>query len=132
MIPLQNHRQQHLGACLMAGLPDDYASTAGIWEGDCVFMALPADPELLEDPSLFILRRHDHVEAGEHAITVTNDGSTVSLLATAPNGEQLFIRLPASGPGVWGLVTATGEEPLGHAVRVAKERDSPGKLNKNS
>jgi hypothetical protein len=42
MIPLQNLDEEHIGFLLPAGLPADFASTVGRWEGDCVFMALPA------------------------------------------------------------------------------------------
>ena len=117
MIPLQNLDQQHIGFLLPAGLPDDFASSVGQWDGDCVFMALPTQAALFDDPAFRVLA--DHKDAGEHRIAVTNDGSTISVLATAPTGAQLFIRLPDSTPGVWGTRGATTETQMGHAVRVS-------------
>jgi hypothetical protein len=118
MIPLQNLEQQHIGFLLPAGLPADFASTVGQWEGDCVFMALPTNPTLLDDPAFRVLA--DHKDAGEHRIAITNDGSTISVVATAPTGAQLFVRLPASAPGAWGTRIASTDTQMGYAVRVTK------------
>jgi hypothetical protein len=118
MIPLQNLDQQHIGFLLPAGLPADFTSAVGQWEGDCVFMALPTKPELFDDPAFRVLA--DHKDAGEHRIAVINDGSTISVLATAPTGAQLFVRLPASTPGAWGTRVATTDTQMGYAVRVTK------------
>jgi hypothetical protein len=118
MIPLQNLDQQHIGFLLPAGLPADFASIDGQWVGDCVFIALPTKPELFKDPAFLVLA--DHQDAGEHRIAVSNDGSTISVVATAPAGAQLFIRLPATAPGAWGTRIATTDTQMGYAVRVAK------------
>ncbi len=120
MIPLQNLDQQHLGFFLPAGLPADFISSVGKWEGDCVFMALPTNPEFFDDPAFLVLS--DHKDAGEHRIEVSNDGSTLSLIATAPTGAQLFIRLPVSAPGEWGTRVATTDTRMGYAVRVTPRR----------
>ena len=117
MIPLQNLNQEHLGFLLPAGLPDDFIFTVGQWEGDCIFMALPSQAEFFDDPAFRVLA--EHKDAGEHRITVANDGSTISVLATAPTGAQLFVRLSDSEPGVWGTHTVTVETRLGHAVKVS-------------
>lgn len=121
MIPLQNLNQQHIGFLLPAGLPDDFASAVGQWEGDCIFMALPTQASLFDDPAFRVLA--DHRDAGEHRIAVTNDGSTISLTATAPTGAQLFIYLPDLAPGTWGIRGADGETQLGHAVGVSERHD---------
>jgi hypothetical protein len=118
MIPLQNLDRQHIGFLLPAGLPTDFASAVGQWEGDCVFMVLPTKPELFDDPAFRVLA--DHKDAGEHRIAVSNDGSMISVLATAPTGAQLFVRLPASTPGAWGTRVATTDTQMGYAVRVTK------------
>lgn len=118
MIPLENKHQQHIGFLLHAGLPADVLSRVGQWEGDCVFMALPMTPELFEDPAFLLLA--DHKDAGEHRIAVSNDGSTLSLVATAPHGAQLFVRLPAFASGVWGTRVADTDTQTGYAVRVTK------------
>jgi hypothetical protein len=118
MIPLQNNEQQHIGFLLPAGLPADFISSVGQWEGDCVFIALPTKPELFDDLAFRVLA--DHKDAGEHRIAVGNDGSTLSLVATAPTGAQLFVRLPASAPGAWGTRVATTETQMGYAVRITK------------
>jgi hypothetical protein len=120
MIPLQNLDQQHVGFLLPAGLPADFASSVGRWEGFCVFVALPTEEELFEDPAFRVLA--DHKDAGEHRITVSNDGSSISVLATARTGAQLFVRLPASTPGEWGKRGSTTDTTMGFAVRVTKAR----------
>jgi hypothetical protein len=116
MIPLQNLEQEHIGFLLLAGFPADFASAVDHWEGDCVFVALPTKPELFDDPAFRVLA--DHKDAGEHRVVVNNDGSTISALATAATGAQLFVRLPASAPGTWGTRIATTDTQLGYAVRV--------------
>jgi hypothetical protein len=118
MIPLQNLDQQHIGFLLPAGLPADFAAIVGQWVGDCVFMALPTKPELFNDPAFLVLA--DHKDAGEHRIVVSNDGSTISVVATAPAGAQHIIRLPGSAPGAWGTRVATTDTQVGYAVRVTK------------
>jgi hypothetical protein len=122
MIPLQNLDQQHVGFLLPAGLPADFASSVGQWEGFCVFMALPTEAELFDDPAFRVLA--DHKDAGEHRITVSNDGSTISVLAMARTGAQLFVRLPVSTPGEWGTRGSISERRMGYAVRVAKALDA--------
>ena len=117
MIPLQNLQQRHIGFLLPAGLPEDYRTAAGAWEGDCVFMALPAQAELFTDPAYLALAAHQ--DAGEHRIHVTSDGTTLSLRAVAPSGASLFVRLPSSGLGEWGTGEGATEEQLGCAVRVS-------------
>ena len=118
MIPLQNLDEQHIGFLLPAGLPAEFASTVGQWEGDCVFMALPTQLALLDDSAFRVLA--DHKDAGEHRIVVSNDGSTISVVATSPGGAQLFVRLPESGPGEWGTRISTTDTKMGYAVRVSK------------
>jgi len=118
MIPLQNLNKEHIGFLLHAGLPDAFATTVGQWKGDCVIMALPTQPELFNDPAFLLLA--DHKDAGEHRITVTNDGSTIAIHAVATTGATLFIRLPQSGPGSWGTLVSGVETKMGNAVRVAK------------
>ena len=118
MIPLQNLNEQHIGFLLPAGLPTDFASTVGEWVGDCIFMALPTKPELFDDPAFRVLG--EHKDAGEHRIAVRNDGATISVVATAPTGAQLFVRLPASAPGAWGTRGANTDTQMGYAVRVTK------------
>ncbi len=118
MIPLQNNHQQHIGFLIPAGLPPDFISSVGQWEGDCVFMALPTKPELFDDPAFRVLA--DHKDAGEHRIVVSNDGATLSVIATAPTGAQLFVRLPACALGEWGTRVATTDTQMGYAVRVTK------------
>ena|SRR5688572_32162334 len=118
MIPLQNLDQEHIGFLLPAGLPADFTSAVGQWEGDCVFIALPTKPELFEDPAFRVLA--DHKDAGEHRISVRNDGSTIFVLATAPTGARLFVRLPASVLGAWDTGVAATDTQMGYAVRVTK------------
>lgn len=117
MIPLQNLDQEHIGFLLPAGLPADFTSTFGQWEGHCVFMALPTKVELFDDPAFGVLANHKN--AGEHRIAVSNDGRTISVAATSPSGAQLFLQLPASGLGSWGTRGATDTQ-LGYAVRVTR------------
>jgi hypothetical protein len=111
--------QRHIGFLLSSGLPDDFASSVGQWEGSCAFMALPTEATLFDDPAFCVLA--DHKEAGEHRIAVNNDGCTISVLATSPIGAQLFVRLPASVLGIWGTRSAITEIQMGHAVRVPKQ-----------
>ena len=117
MIPLQNLQQQQIGFLLPAGLPDDFRPAVGEWEGDCIFMALPTQSELFDDPAFHVLA--DHKEAGEHRTRVSNDGSTLSAIALAPNGAELFVHLPDSGPGAWGTRAGSTGTQLGYAVRVS-------------
>ncbi len=84
-----------------------------------MFMALPTKPELFDDPAFLVLA--DHKDAGEHRIAVSNDGSTLSVTATAPTGAQLFVRLPAAAPGAWGTRVASTDTQMGYAVRVTKQ-----------
>src|SRR5688572_24490323 len=104
MIPLQNLDQEHIGFLLPAGLPADFTSAVGQWEGDCVFIALPTKPELFDDSAFRVLAAHK--DAGEHRISVRNDGSAISVFATARTGAQLFVQLPASVRGTWGTRVA--------------------------
>jgi hypothetical protein len=117
MIPLQNLAGKHLGVLLTAGLPKDFLSCEGRWEGDCIFFALPTERGLFDDPVFCVLA--DHKDAGEHHIEVTNDGTTLSLLATAPTGQHFFVRLPNPGPGTWGERINGIDTPMGLAVRVS-------------
>ncbi|MBB5030568.1 hypothetical protein [Prosthecobacter vanneervenii] len=121
MIPLQNLNEEHIGFLLHAGLPDDFASALGQWKGDCVFMALPNQTELFDDSAFRVLAKHK--DAGEHRIVVSNDGFTISVVATAPNGAQLFVRLPDSTLGAWGKLDDATETQMGHAVRVTNQND---------
>ncbi len=118
MIPLQNLAQQHLGFLLTAGLPDDFVSTIGRWEGEGIFVAVPTEAELFEDPAYQILAAHR--DAGEHRLVVANDGVTIEVIATSPDGMEVFVRLPDSAAGVWGTRDGAAEIPMGHAVKVAK------------
>lgn len=81
-------------------------------------MALPTKPELVDDPAFRVLV--DHKDAGEHRVAVSNDGTTLSLVATAPTGAQLFVRLPVSTPGEWGTRVGSTDTPMGYAVRITK------------
>jgi hypothetical protein len=119
VIPLQNQSQQHIGFLLHSGLPLDFMSKVGDWEGECIFMALPAKSELFDDPAFAVLEGHKH--AGEHRLAVTNDGETLSFLATAPTGAQLFVRLPKSPTGTWGTRAIETETLVGHAARVSNQ-----------
>ncbi len=83
-----------------------------------MFMALPTKPELFDDPAFHVLA--DHKDAGEHRIRVSNDGSSLWVIATASTGAQVFVELPVSAPGTWGTRVATTDTPLGFAVRVTK------------
>ena len=123
MIPIQNNDQQHIGFILPAGLPADFISSVGEWEGDCVFMPLPTKPELFDDSAFRLLA--DHKNAGEHRIKVSNDGSTLFVVAIAPTGAQLFVRLPTSALGTWGTRVASTDTQLGYAVRVTKQHAKP-------
>lgn len=118
MIPLQNIHQQHLGALLPAGIPDDYLTATGEWSGECVFMALPTQADLFDDPAYHVLDAHSHRGLGEHRLHIVSNGTSVSLVATAADGSELFIRLPQAGLGAWGTRTATTETQLGYAVRA--------------
>jgi hypothetical protein len=119
MIPLQNLNQQHLGALLPAGVPDDYLTIPGEWSGECVFMALPTQAELFDDPAYRILDTHSHRGLGEHRLHVVGDGVSVVLVATATDGSELFIRLPQVGLGAWGTRSDRIETRLGYAVRAS-------------
>ena len=123
VIPLQNFQQQHLGALLPAGAPEDYLTTPGEWSGECVFMALPIQSELFDDPAYRVLDSHSHRSRGEHRLRVVGDGASVTLVATAADGSELFIRLPQTGLGAWGTRADTTETQLGYAVR-ATARDA--------
>jgi hypothetical protein len=120
MIPLQNPDKQHIGFLLAAGLPADFKSKSGAWDGKCVFMALPAKVELFDDPAFKALAAHK--DAGEHRLHVNNDGSTLLAVATAPNGAQLFVELPASRLGAWGTRVGNTDTKMGYAVRVPERQ----------
>ncbi|MEK7949980.1 hypothetical protein [Luteolibacter soli] len=116
MIPLLNQDGEHLGFLLPADLPDEYSSIEGSWETECVFMALPMETDGFDDPAFAILESHK--QAGEHHLAVSNDGTALSFVATAPTGEQIFVHLPDAPTGVWGTLEAGAETPVGHAVRI--------------
>ncbi|MGC3989952.1 MAG: hypothetical protein QM796_09805 [Chthoniobacteraceae bacterium] len=119
MIPLQNFQKQHLGALLPAGIPDDCLSAFGEWSGECVFMALPTQTELFNDPAYRVLDDHSHQGLGEHRLRVVSDEHAVTLLAVAVDGSELFVRLPKVGPGVWGMRCGNVETQLGCAVKAS-------------
>ncbi len=61
-IRLSDETDAHLGFVIMAG--QGYPLQASKFEGDCVFMALPHDPSLLDTEPYLVLA--EHKEAGEH------------------------------------------------------------------
>jgi len=118
VIPLLSQNGEHLGFLLPASLPEDFASTTGEWEGECIFMALPLDSEMFEEDAFAVLEGHKH--AGEHHLAVANDGTTLSFVATAPTGEQIYVHLPGDSPtGTWGTLESGTGTLLGHAIRIS-------------
>ena len=118
MIPLQNFQQQHLGFLLLAGIPDSYRTAEGQWSGECVFMALPHEASLFDDPAYRVLDAHSHLHLGEHRLSVVNDGEVISMVAAAVDGSELFVRMPLADAGVWGIRGGITEAELGFAVKV--------------
>lgn len=119
IIDLQNHDQEHIGFLLPADLPEEIEANVGQWQTDCIFMALPNDVRLFDDPGFLVLASHK--DAGEHRLAVSNDGSTLAAIATAPTGQKLYVRSLPSGAAVWGSLEGGTETQRGWAVWTSGE-----------
>lgn len=124
-IPLSNLQQEHLGFMLLAGIPDEYRNTEGQWEGDCVFIALPKEAHLFNDPGYLILAGHDHWGLGEHRVTIINDGIKVSYSAVGSDASIIYVSIPLNGVGEWGVIDRGSTTKLGcsqfSTTRLPKE-----------
>src|SRR4051812_8083472 len=95
-IVLQDADGAHLGFMLCSR---DLVETSG----DCVFVALPARPELVHTPGAEAL--FDRRNAGESAWHVQGREPLSMIVRTPDSAADLFIEFggPGPGPGRWGV-----------------------------
>ncbi len=115
MTKLSNALQEHLGFMLLAKVAEDYTATVGQWESDCVFIALPNEAHLFNDPGYLVLADHDHRTLGEHRVTIINDGTKVSYNAVSSDASVIYISIPLNGLGEWGVINGGFTTKLGCA-----------------
>src|SRR5262249_41544694 len=112
-IPLLDLNKQHLGFMLVAGVPDDYPTTVGQWEADCVFMGSPREARLVDEPAFCVIAQHR--AQGEHRVTIRNDGTIVSFEAHSPRGEIFYLIIPRDSLGEWGTQHNATRTKYGYA-----------------
>src|SRR5262245_27013789 len=82
--------------------------------GDCIFMPLPARPELFRSPAaehLFARR-----EAGESSWRVAHRDPLSVVVRTPGLASELFIEVDNAGGGQWGTGSGTGRQVVGRAL----------------
>lgn len=106
-VVLQTADGAHLGFMLCN--PD-----LGQPSGDCVFVAVPNQPELFDTPAAELLfQRRDVGESSWQATC----RKPISLIVRTPGvPTELFIEFDHEGTGQWGLVSETGRQFVGRAL----------------
>lgn len=106
---LQSQTGVHLGFLLCAIPPADL-------EGDCIFIIVPDQAEMLEDPEVQALlerkkRRESQIELGP---------DRRSAIICTEGLEDMFVELDASGEGSWGYLREEGRSQVGKAAVIDK------------
>jgi len=105
-VMLQSGDGQFLGAMLLS-------SSLAEGAGDCVFMAVPAAPELFGTaPAQELMRRK---AVGESAWEVTSREPVTLRVKTPGAPGLLYVELGEDAPGRWGIETGNGRAELGIA-----------------
>src|SRR5262245_45696391 len=106
-VVLQTADGAHLGFMLCSADLDQAS-------GDCVFVAVPMQAELLDTPAagLLLARR----EAGESSWRVVGLDPLSVVVRTPGLDAELFIEPGGSSPGHWGVFSGSAREIVGRAL----------------
>jgi hypothetical protein len=120
-IRLTDLEEEHLGFILMAG--DGYPLDTDVFEGECVFMPLPENPEQFDSYPYLLLA--EHKRAGEHRYHLTNDGETLKFSITGTLDREVFVTVEKDGWGEWGvrILQERSEQRLGFSHRVKADSE---------
>lgn len=82
--------------------------------GDCVFVAVPGQPERLGTPEGDLLSRRR--EAGESTWQVSLRDPLSVVVRTPGLPAEMFVEFSGSGPGSWGVGSGTDRQIVGRAI----------------
>jgi hypothetical protein len=106
-VVLQTEDCAHLGFMLCN--PD-----LGQPSGDCVFIAVPSQPELFDTPAAKLLFQRR--EVGESAWQVTCREPISVIVRTPGVPAELFIEFDQQGTGQWGPISGAQRQIAGRAL----------------
>lgn len=104
-IRLTDNNKEHLGFLLLAG--EERAMDDGTFEGECVFMPIPQNPEVMIGGPFRILTEHQ--KAGDHRYEFSVDGDHGSYLVAGPLERKIRVTLGPEGTGEWGICKESTE-----------------------
>jgi hypothetical protein len=97
-IRLTDNNEEHLGFLLLAG--EGRAAEGGKLEGECVFMPIPQNPEVMIGGPFRILTEHQ--KAGDHQYEFNVSGDRASFFVSGPLERMFLLTLGPDGKGEWG------------------------------
>lgn len=101
-IRLTDNSGEHLGFLLLGGAG---ASVEGeSLNGECVFMPIPQNPEVMVGGPFRILTEHQ--KAGEHRFELRMENGQATLLVSGPLERRFLITVGPEGTGEWGTCKA--------------------------
>lgn len=114
VIALTNAEGRHIGFMLLAGVDEGYRNKTGEWRGDCVFIALPKEPDLLNDSAF--LELVERKQRGEHSVRVANDGKIATFDVADAGLLCFYAAIGSDGGGEWGSINAGTRTKSGRAI----------------
>ncbi len=104
-VVLQNADSEHVGWVL-------WHPHLGADAGNCVFMPLPTDPELLGSPLVAAL--YDRQQDGRESAWRVAGTDPLTVVITTPGlPEEMFVEFRLGGTSVWGLGSDAGRREVG-------------------
>lgn len=98
-IRLTDNNQEHLGFLLLAG--EGRPLDDGTFAGECVFMPIPQNPEVMIGGPFRILTEHQ--KAGEHRYEFSVVDDQANVLVSGPLERRFLITVGPEGTGEWGI-----------------------------
>ncbi len=106
-VVLQDANGGHLGFMLCSSGLDQTS-------GDCVFMAMPLQSELVDTVAVDLLFQRR--VAGESAWLVVNRNPTSIIIRTPGQTAEMFLELDSEMVGHWGIGTGSDRSVVGRAL----------------
>lgn len=82
--------------------------------GDCVFLAVPGQGELIDTPAVELLWQRR--EAGESSWRVVSREPLSVVVGTPGLSAELFIQLDGTSIGQWGVLSGSERQVVGRAL----------------
>lgn len=101
-IRLTDNNEEHLGFLLLGG--GGRRDDGKIVEGECVFMPIPQNPEVMVGGPFRILTEHQ--KAGDHRFELRTEDGQATFLVSGPLERRFLITVGPEGKGEWGTCNA--------------------------